>query len=180
MLSFESHRQPGPHHQPAQLTSPTRSYRELTADGMAELDAERARHQTPAACPHCGAELNAITTPELPEGMPRRSPDDAVARAAALEATARRLAAVIRDALPAGTFAIWVGPLVLADAAAGRLYFAAPAHLASWAAERYAPLLDRAATRLAGHEIQCIVFAGTAPGRSLLDLTSANESPAGD
>jgi hypothetical protein len=175
MLEFKSNRTPGPAARAREAQRAGRSYRELVADGQAELEA--ARSAPPPAgerCPHCGHQLAEPTVP----GPPPRSPDDASARAAALEASASRLAEQLRDALPAATFDIWIAPLGLADAHADQLFVAAPAELASWVAERFSPLLDRAATVLAGRPLSVVVFPGSSAGRSLGDLIERR--PAGD
>lgn len=118
-----------------------RTYRELQADGERQLEA--------------GA---SSSTPATPAGLPDRAPVERRTRRHQLEATAARLGHAIRRDVTDTTFELWLGPLVLDDAAAGALFLGAPGPIAGWVRDRFAGVLDRAATDLAGHPMRCHVY----------------------
>ncbi|MEJ7783202.1 MAG: hypothetical protein WKF96_00265 [Solirubrobacteraceae bacterium] len=160
-----------------------RSYRELQADARSEVDHALERLHGPHHCPSCGhAWTGSSTPPASPPGFPVRDEPALIARAHGLEPTATRLAAALRDALPETLFDVWIAPAVLADSAGDRLLLLAPDHIADWASDRFARVLDRCATDLAGRPLHVTITPGLTQRladatRSLGSLLSKEEQP---
>lgn len=148
-----------------------RSYREVVADGQAELATLIER------CPNCRGPI-AAPVPVIPVGLPDRDPLQRAARQQALQPTAAKLAAEARKGLPEHTFAIWIAPLVVTDATTDALFVAAPPSLASWVSERYGPLLARLATRFAGRAMRVEIYPDTLNAPALGALIDASEEAA--
>jgi hypothetical protein len=160
-----------------------RTYRDAVAEAQGQLDASK-------ACSACGSREPTRLTPraatvttsvtEPPPGLPTRDLPARRQRLAALERTAGRLAAETRRAVPDTTFAIWIAPLVLVDATDCAMYLAAPAQLASWAADRYEPLLGKVASELAGRQLLAHIYIADEAlpeARTLGELTIEGEGP---
>lgn len=146
-----------------------RSYREVQAEGQAELDA--------GCCPSCGQRLPGAeaATPAAPE----RLQIDAE-RVDKLVPTATRLAAELRRAIDDGAFDLWLAPLVVAAAPAGELILAAPAHSYRQVARRFGRVLERAVAALADRPVAVRIERcddlTPAAGRTLGDLTTSEDA----
>lgn len=110
--------------------------------------------------------------PQLPDGLPRRTPGAREERREQLEATANQL---VDTAIAAGvpeTGQPLLANLRLEDATAATIYASSPL-LAEWTALRYGALLSSAATHLAGHPVTVIIFDRAALGSTLDDQEGA-------
>jgi hypothetical protein len=160
-----------------------RSYRDAIAEAQGQLDSS-------GVCTACGSREPSRITPRAatvitdvtqpPPGLPTRDLPARQQRLAALQRTGGRLAAEVRRAVPDTTFAIWIAPLILVDATDCEMYLAAPAHLASWAADRYEPLLGKVASELAGRHLLAHIYVADEDlpdARTLGELTTEEEGP---
>jgi hypothetical protein len=148
-----------------------RGYRDLVAAGQSEMSAIVDR------CPNCRSQI-VVAAPSLPATLPERDEQARQSRRQSLQPTAARLAELARRSLPEATFEIWLAGLVLDDAADDTLFLAAPAELASWLADRYAPFLAQAASHLGGRRFTVEIYPATEPaaGRTLGELVERTET----
>lgn len=152
-----------------------RGYRDLVAAGQSEMAAVVDR------CPNCRSQI-VTAAPSLPATLPQRDEQARQSRRQTLQPTAARLAELARRSLPEATFEIWLAGLVLDDSAADTLFLAAPAELASWLADRYAPFLAQVASHLAGRRFAVEIYPATEPaeGRTLGELVERTDAAPAD
>lgn len=153
-----------------------RGLRSVQASGEAEQAEILALVANGHQCPGCGLVSRGVRSPAAePAGFPQRGADARVLRALDLEPTAARLARRLGEVLPASTFARWVASLRLIDASAGTLWLLAPPTNVSWTRDRFASVIEQAATDCAEMPVRCrIVSAPRVEARTLAEVMTAD------